>query len=705
MIVSFLIILIACPHVELHNKTAPDNLASSLSSSADSSADRLIFWSVLFSDYAEGEFFSVLNPSESTLSLSNWSVTDGEGYVIFPSGATVAPNQVINVARDPQSFLGQNGHQPDYSIKDGPSFLGTLRSNGSFRLNNDGDELYMFDSNGDEVDAVLFGKVDTGGRESSNWTGERIPSPGRGRIIQRQSASDTDGKEDWLSFRERRAGQSSFPVHRSEAVVTPLLLPEHSNYVLKRLGEAQHDAFICSHEFDSEQLLGKLMQLVDRGVRVRMLIEGSPAGGLSENSKSMLFAIAQKGAIVDVMTRSEWSLRRYPCLHAKYIVIDHETSIVMSENLVGPVFDSELGFGNRGWGAIIESPSFSSRLIEIFKEDSSSAYGDTANILSGFFIPTQNCTLTVDAPPIRAVPTPQSRKCQVSLHTFPDCAKGQPVLYDLIQGSDVSIACQVFYADLYWDTWAYGEILSPIISSLEDAVSRYDQFVLCMDSSWFSEIDGRNAKVIQYLLERADAPENAFMGYPGSNAPFEVLHNKGLIVDHRYSWVSSANWNCASFCSNREIGILIDDLDIAQFFEGKISLDIFGDDNPPEMLVDLSLSRDRTDWILRMSNESDESGLSSVVFFTADTGPREWELRIGVDEEAYDVEILAWDLYGNCAEYSFTLFPDGVHPRQGVVAHRGFGLFLSVASAAAIAFLFLPQNKIKRLLCYRFGHR
>ncbi|HDP96266.1 MAG TPA: hypothetical protein ENN25_01035 [Euryarchaeota archaeon] len=697
-IFPFLFLLIQCPDFEPY-RAEPADFAAISSTAADSEADHLIFWSVLFSDFAEGEFFSVLNPSDSTEPLSNWTVTDGEGSLIFPQNATAAPKEVIHVALDPQSFLDQNGHLPEYSIKAGPSLFGTVISSGSFRLNNDGDELLLYDPDNEEVDAVFFGKLQGGIDESLGWSGEPVPSPGRGRIIMRQDLSDTDCQDDWLSLRERRVGQSSFSVHSNDAIVTPLLLPEHSNYILDRLEDAKREVCICSHEFDSEQIFASLIGLAERGIDVRMILEGSPAGGISDDSKSLLSALAERGISVQMMSKSDRSIRRYQCLHAKYIVIDRETSIIMTENLVDSVFDFALGSGNRGWAAIIESESISRQLIDMFTEDSSTVYGDVVSnpYDADVTVSAQHRLRSGLLAPVRCVPSPINRHCQVTLFSFPDCANGLPVLCDLIRGTETSISCEVFYADLYWDTWAYGEILSPVISSLEDAISRCDQLLIGMDNSWFSEREERNSRIIEYLSQCTELPGDCYIGYPADDAPFELLHNKGLVIDHRYSWVSSANWNCASFTGNREIGILIDDRDIAEFLERRIYLDIYGDDDPPEMLIDISLSDDRTNWVVRMSGDSDESGLASVVFLTGESEIHDWRLEVGVDEVACDVEIIAKDLFGNTADFAFTLFPDGGRLGPRGIACSDCGLYLSIASAVAIVLLSTPLKSLNRL--------
>ena len=47
---------------------------------------------------------------------------------------------------------------------------------------------------------------------------------------------------------------------------------------------------------------------------------------------------------------------------------------------------------------------------------------------------------------------------------------------------------------------------------------------------------------------------------------FQNVHNKGVIIDNEYVLISSINWNENSFLNNREIGIILNHPNIAQFY-------------------------------------------------------------------------------------------------------------------------------------------
>ena len=47
---------------------------------------------------------------------------------------------------------------------------------------------------------------------------------------------------------------------------------------------------------------------------------------------------------------------------------------------------------------------------------------------------------------------------------------------------------------------------------------------------------------------------------------FSNVHNKGLIVDNKSVLISSVNWNENSVTRNREVGIIIEDCEVAQYY-------------------------------------------------------------------------------------------------------------------------------------------
>src|SRR5207249_3074897 len=55
--------------------------------------------------------------------------------------------------------------------------------------------------------------------------------------------------------------------------------------------------------------------------------------------------------------------------------------------------------------------------------------------------------------------------------------------------------------------------------------------------------------------------------------PIERLHNKGAVVDGRAVLISSMNWALGSATENREVGLIVEDPDLAKTFETSFDAD------------------------------------------------------------------------------------------------------------------------------------
>ncbi|MDH4123836.1 MAG: phospholipase D-like domain-containing protein, partial [Thermoplasmata archaeon] len=394
-------------------------------SAENDQADPPLFRRILFDDIDGGEFFSIANQIESPVLLQDYAVTDGEGSVVFPEGALIEPGSEMIIARNADSFLRQNGHLPDFSLTYSNSLCPIIESSGNFRLSNDGDEIILMNEDRDVMDAVAFGKSCDSESLGGSWVGGAVPDAGRSRIISRRSSGDslvdTDSKTDWLALRDTRPGQSQFDVERTEAKLTPLILPDHSNLIIDVLLSARKSVLLCSYQLDSFQLSAAISRLLAQGVKIEILIEGSPVGGLDDDSINVITALHEEGAKCFLMKKDSELMRRYSYLHAKYLIVDGRTTVIMSENFVKEVFDMELGKGNRGWGAIIESEAISSSLASLFRYDSLEMFSDVWAVdddLGQDPLDIIQSTLNL---PVRFTPAPPSDFCHLELYISPDC--------------------------------------------------------------------------------------------------------------------------------------------------------------------------------------------------------------------------------------------------------------------------------------------
>ncbi|UCE18996.1 MAG: ExeM/NucH family extracellular endonuclease [Gemmatimonadota bacterium] len=150
----------------------------------------------------EEEWVEVYNLGETAIDLTNYKVGDeetrgrGEGMVQFPSGATIESGQVIVIANKATAFFDLYGFNPDYEMSDSDPAVPNMThygawADGSFGLNNSGDEVLILDGSDTVVDAMSYGT-------SSVFT-PGVPAVLRRHSLERYPADkDTDTSADWI---------------------------------------------------------------------------------------------------------------------------------------------------------------------------------------------------------------------------------------------------------------------------------------------------------------------------------------------------------------------------------------------------------------------------------------------------------------------------------------------------------------------------
>lgn len=151
----------------------------------------------------DDEWIEIYNPTTSTIDLSGFKIGDeetsggGEGMLQFPSGASIAPGQVIIIANTASGFLWTYGFEPDYEMNETDAFVPNMTkytawASGSVALSNSGDEVLLLDGNDALVDAVSWGS-------STFAFNPSAPDVPDGHSLERDPADvDTDSAADWV---------------------------------------------------------------------------------------------------------------------------------------------------------------------------------------------------------------------------------------------------------------------------------------------------------------------------------------------------------------------------------------------------------------------------------------------------------------------------------------------------------------------------
>jgi hypothetical protein len=333
--------------------------------------------SAVFPDgYAAGEgdeAVQLWNVGPEPVDLTGWSVTDGEGTATFPAAATLAPGNRIWLAREAGSFARSFGHPPDWTWASAAATSRHLATvGGGPALANGGDAVLLRAADGRLVDTAAYGTAPP----AAGWSGPAVRpyhggalaaahqvlyrklDPAGGRPV-----PDRDLAADWASdpadvlqgrrvrfpgweLEERARPENARAAARVELAVAPDAL---YGFLRRHLGAASTAVDLLVYTFENPDLAEALAERARAGVRVRVLVDGDPAGGVDPNQRWCLAQIVAAGGTVYWMDQGGTVGPRYRSAHAKLIVVDHRLALLGSENpSLGSTPSDDLGDGTAG---------------------------------------------------------------------------------------------------------------------------------------------------------------------------------------------------------------------------------------------------------------------------------------------------------------------------------------------------------------------
>ncbi len=353
------------------------------------------------------EAVRLVNVSDAPVRLDDgWSLAAPYGAATRTlrfTGQTLRPGEHLWLAKDPAAFSRQFGYSPT---------LGYAQLSGAqLSLANTGGWVKLLrDGAADPVDAVVYGA----GAPQAGWIGPPVQPytvagliAADGQLLMRRfdassglPVADTDRAADWLSdrsadLRDRRPvypgwtlERFALPAHGAGAL-RAAVAPEGSfELAAEALGRARESIALASYTFDNPAIGEVLAARAASGVRVRVLLDGAPAGGMSNQTRWICQQLARADSSPDagcrfMRSQSEAKIvSRYRNLHAKYAVIDGRQLLIGSENfgLRGmPADDKRDGtFGHRGALLLLDAPALAARALAVFEADSDIAHRDIA---------------------------------------------------------------------------------------------------------------------------------------------------------------------------------------------------------------------------------------------------------------------------------------------------------------------------------------
>ncbi len=475
--------------------------------------------------------------------LDGISVGDEKSGFRFPPGAAISGDLVV--ARNGTAFFETHGQLPAYEMQDSSPSVPQVVSSRSLRMANTGDSLILYD-NGQVIQKVTW-PADVAARE--------------GQVHYLENGT-------W-DPRPLMIGQSRFrPAEFYGVTVTTFVAPDCSDAVFASvIGNASEEILLNVYEFSSPAMADVLAQARARGVAVTVLVEGGPVGGIGPAEKAALWQMNQSGIPVYAMVSSASAHAPYRYNHAKYVVVDRKTVLVVSENFKFSGFAKEGTTGNRGWGVALSDPATAAYFSSVFRTD----------LMGPSIIPYHGepgANETPAAGQYRAAFAPQAFTGATVRPVLAPDTSGE--ITGLINSATISIDIEEAYI-----TNESRYTLNPFLAATINASRRGVHVRIILDSYWYNVEGTRDNDEMAALINRIAVTENLPLEARLADlatSRFEKVHNKGVIVDGRRVLVSSINWNSNSPNFNREAGVIIDHPGVGQYFSA-----VFEDDWNPEV--------------------------------------------------------------------------------------------------------------------------
>jgi phosphatidylserine/phosphatidylglycerophosphate/cardiolipin synthase-like enzyme len=557
------------------------------------------------------EAFQIYNPNAFPVDMSGWQLRSGARSAAFPA-LSIPPMERIWCGREALAFRRTFGALPACewgadTLPEIPNLTG-----GALQLANTGGRISLIAPDSQERDVVVYkaGNVAEGG-----WRGPAIepykPTSAfseRGQVLYRKldelsamPVDDTDRAADWasdstdplLGRRVRYGGwrleDFFFPAKAEEdASLQIVVAPDASFDALSQsLWAAQKSILYEGFTFESPALATILADRAQAGVSVRVLLEGAPPGGISDQQRWCVDRIAQAGGQVYYMVAdsSAGVDDRYLSQHAKIWLLDDRTAIVSSEN---PSLDSfpndekaDGTLGRRGVYLATDAPAVVQRIGAIIRADLDTAFAD--------ILPYDPAHPTLGAPPLDFVPVFDSggiqyaapfatplemagrfrfEVCQAPEHSL----RSSDCLLGLLgrAGAGDTVLVEQLQEPPYWGP-GDGTVESDPNLRVEAyiAAARRGATVRVLLDAYFDDLSSArsNLRTQEYLMARARS-ESLDLEVRRANPAGLGLHNKMILAETAgagWVMVGSLNGGEASAKLNREVSLLIGSSDAHRY--------------------------------------------------------------------------------------------------------------------------------------------
>jgi len=484
------------------------------------------------------------------------SISDGENSLLLPE-ITLDEEESVTLAED-------EGYEEVWDTEPDMVWSEDLQEKveGDLDLHEEKGKV-LLEYKGEAIDSFYYGDKEFG--EKLGWEGESVQISREGEYAKRRMEIEDpieSSKEEWTWERRWMVGHSDFEpgeITYSGSAET-YVSPDSSLLAFRDfVNESSSRLRVGIYQIDSLKVGEILANVSQQGVHVEILAEGVPVGGLSDNSHHVLSLLEKSGAEVRVINSGSYS--PYNFLHGKYMIRDNDSVLISSENFGDTGYPEKSTAGNRGWGIVLEDESVADYFNMVFEDDLR---------FSDIYTAQKNHEYEVEEDRVEDYnydPRFDNQRFygefEITPFLSPDSAMAEDTILGMIDSAEDSIYVQQFYIN-HWD-----EKENPYLSALKDAARGGVEVKVLMDSTWYQmeEYGGENdiiAEEINAFSEKKEVDIEARL--LSSYKELIKTHNKGMIVDESKVMVSTINWNANSALQNREVGVIVENEEIGDYY-------------------------------------------------------------------------------------------------------------------------------------------
>ena len=367
-------------------------------------------------------------------------------------------------------------------------------------------------------------------------------------VVDTISYEDAPKSQQWRANREPRWQPAGFeprsPTTVTDASVEAFVLPDNPAAPIDAIDDADDRLYLAAYTLTDDRVIDELTAAHDRGVDVRVLVEGGPVGGMTERQATALDDLTAAGVDVRVMTGDAARFRYH---HAKYAVAD-DTAVVLTENWK-PAGTG--GADSRGWGLTTQSAATADELAAVFDHDTT--WRDTPTWKSvREEIDTVEAEVATGSYPQRHPPL-STTAAELTVLAAPDNAESE--LVERINNTD---------DELLVIQPSIGDRDYRLLRAAIDAADRGVEVRLLLSGSWYAEEE--NTALAERLRDRAaDEEVPLSVRVADDTGRFGKIHAKGIVADDT-AVIGSLNWNDNSAENNREIAVAVTDDAVADYY-------------------------------------------------------------------------------------------------------------------------------------------